>query len=113
MSPSPEFQTLFVYVTHPDREEAKQLACLCLEKKLIGCANIFSPVASLYRWEGKICEDEEWVLILKTDERHYSQLEELIAANHPASCPCIMAIPIERGNAPFQQWLEQSLADSA
>ena len=62
---------LFVYVTHPNLKEAKELAKKCLEEKLIACANIFPQGVSLYRWQGKVCEDQEWVLILKTDRKHF------------------------------------------
>lgn len=108
MSPSP---SLFVYVTHPGHEEAVQLARDCLEQRLIACANIFPPVASLYRWEGKICQDREWVLILKTDEHHFSRLAELIQHQHPAENPCIMALPIAAGSAQYEHWLRSCLSE--
>ena len=84
---------LFVYVAHPDFDQAKQLARKCLDQKLIACANIFPQGISLYQWEGKVCEDPEWILILKTDGQHFPQLEEFIKQHHPYDCPCIMAIP--------------------
>ena len=107
MSPSPN---LFVYVTHPHVDGAKQLARQCLEAKLIACANIFPPMTSLYWWEGKICEDQEWALIFKTDELHYARLEKLIQRLHPADCPCIMAIAISQGSEQFKHWLRSSLS---
>ena len=102
-------EVLLVYVTHPDHEQALQLARLCLEQKLIACANISSPVDSLYRWEGEICRDREWVLILKTEQRYYQALEQFIVQHHPADCPCVLAIPVDRGHGPYLQWLGESL----
>ena len=106
MSPSP---SLLVYITHPNLEQARELAHQCLEAKLIACANILPPANSLYRWQGKICEDREWVLIFKTDQQHFSALEQLIKRHHPYDCPCILGLAVEQGSTQYQNWLRDCL----
>lgn len=98
-----------VYVTHPDEKGAQSLARLCLEKKLIACANIQAPVTSLYRWKGEVCQEREWVLILKTSTSHYLELEKFIQSVHPSECPCILSLSTTHILSPFRDWLESNL----
>jgi len=88
---------IFVYVTHPEKDGAQSLAKLLLENKLIACANIFS-VQSFYWWEGKIENDDEYVLILKTQEEKFDKISEFIKKNHPYTVPCIVKIAGQANN---------------
>ena len=81
-----------VYVTNPSREKAEEIAGHLLEKKLIACANIF-PVHSMYFWDGKLEKGDESVMIAKTTEDKYKEVEEEIKKVHPYSVPCIIKIP--------------------
>ncbi|MCY4644904.1 MAG: divalent-cation tolerance protein CutA [Bacteriovoracales bacterium] len=117
MSPSPSPHTegspndlLLVYLTHPGESKARKLARILLEKKLIACANIFPQGTSLYTWEGKICEEREWVSILKTDRARFPKLQELIKSLHPYDCPCILALPIAKAYGPYGDWLRSCLS---
>ena len=104
MSPSPNL--IFVYVPCPNLQQAKELARSCLEKKLIACANISGPGTSLYRWEGKIEESDEVIMMAKTDEGHWPLLEKFIDEHHPYETPCIAAIPCSRVNLKYQEYLQ-------
>ncbi len=95
---------VFVYVTNPSREKAREIAHHLLEKRLIACANIF-PIDSLYRWEGKLVDDSEYVLIGKTLESRYAAVVEEIERIHPYSVPCVVKIPAA-ANRKYFEWLK-------
>lgn len=98
---------MMVYCTCPNQEEADRIASKLVESRLAACANIMSPHQSVYRWEGKIEREQEVVVILKTTEDHYSELEQTILSEHSYDCPCIVAWPIERGVDGFLDWIYQ------
>lgn len=96
---------MFVYVTATDAEEAKQIGRQLVAEQLAACANILPGATSIFRWQGKLEEASEAVLILKTTEQ---KLETLIArakALHSYDCPCIEALPVVEGNRDFLEWV--------
>ena len=101
----------FVYVTAGSEEEARRIASAAVQERLAACANMFAGMRSVYRWEGKVAEDDEVVLILKTTGALLDPLMERIRALHSYDCPCIVAWPITAGNPPFLRWIEQETAE--
>jgi periplasmic divalent cation tolerance protein len=99
-------KTKLIYVTTNSREEAERIAETVVTERLAACANIFGGVTSVYRWEDRLCRETEAVLILKTREDRIVRLMERIKDLHSYDCPCIVALPIEQGYAPFLEWLE-------
>lgn len=97
----------FVYVTAGSEEEARRIAAAAVQERLAACANMFTGMRSIYHWQGKVAEDEEVVLILKTRTALLDPLMERIRALHFYDCPCIVAWPITAGNPPFLHWIEQ------
>lgn len=96
---------MFVYVTAADAEEAKQIGRQLVAEQLAACANILPGATSIFRWQGKLEEASEAVLILKTTEQ---KLETLIArakALHSYECACIEALPVVEGNREFLEWV--------
>ncbi len=98
-------QTL-VYVTAASRDEALKIARAAVEERLAACANVFSPITSIYRWEGKIQEEGETSFILKTRADLVPALTERIKSLHSYSCPCVVALPITAGNPDFLAWID-------
>ena len=96
---------LFVYVTTPTHAEAETLARAAVEERLAACANILPAMTSLYRWQGKIEEGREAVLILKTRAALFDALTARLKTLHPAECPCIVALPLVAGEAGFLRWI--------
>jgi len=98
-----------LYVTAPSEEEARRIGEKLIEERLVACVNIF-PIRSIYRWEGKTCREEEFALILKTNEevvdRAIARLKEL----HPYKVPCILKLPVAGGLEEFVRWIEESTA---
>jgi periplasmic divalent cation tolerance protein len=102
---------VILYVPCPNKESAAQIAQTLLEEKLIGCANIFNGMESLYWWDGKIDRASEVVLILKTIPRPGSQeiLTKRIEELHPYDIPCVMTLPVLGINESYKNWLEESM----
>ena len=98
-----------VYITNPSREKAEELARHLLEKRLIGCANIF-PIGSIYRWKGKLTEEKEFVLLAKTTEKNFNKVKGEVENIHPYDVPCIMRIPAEV-NEKYLKWLEGEIKE--
>ena len=95
---------VLVYITNPSEEKAKEIARKLLEKRLIACGNIF-PINSLYWWEGKIADEEEWVLICKTTEERFEAVKAQVEDIHPYDVPCILKIPAN-ANTKYFEWLK-------
>lgn len=97
---------VMVYVTATNRDEALVLARTAVEEKLAACANILGEMTSVFGWQGKICEDQEITLILKTRSDLVPQLSARIQALHSYDCACVVALPITAGNPDFLNWID-------
>lgn len=95
-----------VYVTAPSWKEAERLAEEAVTGRLAACANIFDNMTSIYRWKNELCRGKEAVLLLKTAPDRLDRLMERIRQLHSDDCPCILALSIEDGSAPFLEWIE-------
>lgn len=97
------------YVTTKDALEAKTIGRALIEKKLAACVNIFPGVLSLYRYEGKMEETEECVLVAKTHKSRKDKLCAVVKALHSYEVPCLLFYPIVSGDEAYLKWMEESL----
>lgn len=100
---------VLVYVTFPDRQSALKVVRHLVKLKLIACANVLDSITSVYEWRGKIVEDAECVVIMKTLRSYSKQLITKIKKIHRYECPCIVEVPIEGGNEQFLEWIDKQL----
>jgi periplasmic divalent cation tolerance protein len=103
-------RSLVVLVTAPSPEKAAAMARVIVEEKLAACVNLVAPIRSIYRWEGKVCDEPEALMVIKTREGLFERLRERIVALHDYECPEILALPIERGHEPYLRWIGASTA---
>lgn len=94
-----------IYVTCKDREEASVICRYLLKENLIACGNIIDGATSIYQWQGKICEDQEAILFLKTTQNKSKEAIKLIKKHHSYDVPCICTWNIEGGNDQYLEWL--------
>jgi periplasmic divalent cation tolerance protein len=94
-------------VTCGSEEEATKIANLLVEEHLAACVNIIPPVRSLYRWEGKIWDEREWILIIKTQKKRFEELEKKVKSLHSYSVPEIIGLPVVEGSASYLKWVEE------
>ena len=100
-----EFVVLFV--TCGSEEEALKVARALVEERLAACANVVSPIRSIYRWEGKVWDEKEWLLIIKTQRSRFEELEKRVRSLHSYTTPEIIALPIVEGSSPYLRWIEE------
>lgn len=103
----------WLYVTAPDRDVALALARDVVDARLAACGNVLDGVRSVYRWEGRVHEDPECVLVLKTTAAQVEALTARLVARHPYECPCVVVLPILGGHAPFLAWIAAQVAPDA
>lgn len=101
-------QPLVIFCTCPDQKTADNITNLLLEKRLAACVNKVATTAH-FIWQGSVDEANEILLVIKSSEVHFAELEKEIVAQHPYSVPEIIALPIVKGNQEYLQWMQQSL----
>lgn len=106
-----ESQHIVVYVTAGSKEEADKLSRGLVEEKLAFCVNALSGIKSTYYWEGKLCEDEEILLIIKTRSSKFDALETWVRKNHSYDVPEVIALPIVKGSSPYLKSIDDWVAE--
>jgi periplasmic divalent cation tolerance protein len=100
---------IVVFVTAPNRTEAKKIARRLVGRRLAACVNITEPVQSIYRWKGKVEEQKEFLLIIKTTRDLFKKLESEILKNHSYTTPEIICLPIIDGTPNYLAWIAKSV----
>ncbi len=106
-APAPE--ALVVLVTTPTVEKAAEIARTLVEEKLAACGNVVPGIRSIYRWEGKLCDEAEALLVLKVPAKRFPELRDRIVALHPYEVPEVIALRIEAGSEKYVDWIVQSM----
>jgi periplasmic divalent cation tolerance protein len=100
-------EPIVVLVTCGSEEEALKIAKALVEEHLAACANLIFPIRSIYRWEGEIRDEKEWLLIVKTQKQRFEVLEKKVKSLHSYSVPEIISLPIAEGSLSYLNWLEE------
>ena len=98
-----------VIMTTSNKEEAEKIVRSLLKEKLIACANIVGPVSSLFWWQEKIDEENEFLVFMKSHKSLFKKLSEKVTEIHSYDVPEIIAFPIIEGSPPYLDWLKTSL----
>jgi periplasmic divalent cation tolerance protein len=98
-----------VLVSVGSDDDARLLARTLVERKLVACAQIV-PIQSYYEWQGKVEDDSEYLVLLKSRHEAYAELEAAIQAIHSYDVPEILALPIIAGHQPYLDWLNGIVA---
>jgi len=99
---------IVVFVTCGSEEEALKIANALVESRLAACANLVAPIRSIYRWEGKIWDEKEWLLIIKTEKQRFEELEKRVKSLHSYSVPEIISLPIVEGSSAYLDWIREN-----
>ncbi len=94
--------------TCPDDQTSTVIADKLVEEGLAACVNILPGIMSVFQWQGKIEHDDEYLLVIKTREGRYQELEIMIQQLHPYELPEVIAVSIERGLTGYLEWIDQS-----
>jgi len=98
-----------VLTTTASHEEAQKIARGLVERRLAACVNIVPKVQSIYRWQEKVEESEEWLLVIKTTQEAFERLRDAIVELHSYDVPEIICLVIEDGSRAYLQWIGDSV----
>ena len=96
---------LLVLTTLPDPDAAEAMAHSLVDRQLAACVSILPPCRSVYRWKGSVETADEILLLIKTTEARYADLEAAVRAQHPYEVPEIIALPVVQGLPDYLAWL--------
>jgi len=85
------------------------LARRLLEARLAACVNVLTQIRSFYRWQGKIEESVEWLLIIKTSRDLFEKVRTVLESAHSYELPEVLALPIVEGSPNYLAWLDREL----
>jgi periplasmic divalent cation tolerance protein len=95
-----------VLVTASSQTEAEAIAQALLQAQLAACVSLI-PIRSIYTWNGEVHHEAEYQLLIKTDLRLFSQLENKVRELHSYQVPEIVAVPIVA--SPYLSWISQQV----
>ncbi len=103
---------ILVLSTAGSEEEAKKIANALVERRLAACVNIIPRVISVYRWQGKIEEAGEYLLLIKTSAGNFAGARDAITELHSYDVPECVAISIAEGSKAYLDWMVESVTIS-
>jgi periplasmic divalent cation tolerance protein len=98
---------LIVLITASTEEEAARIGHTVVGERLAACVNIIRPLRSIYRWQGRIEDEQEVLLLVKTRGDLFERLKNRVSVLHSYAVPEIIALPLAAGNGPYLNWLKQ------
>ena len=98
-----------VLSTAGSEEEARKIARHLVHHQLAACVNIIPQVGSIYRWQGKVEESREWLLLIKSTAENFSKVSDAISELHSYDLPECVALSIENGSAAYLEWIGNSV----
>jgi periplasmic divalent cation tolerance protein len=100
-------------VTAASRRECRKIARHLVEAKLAACVNITQPIESIYRWEGRIADEKEFLMLIKSTRELFPEIELEISRLHSYHTPEIICLPIVAGSRNYLQWVSDSVKPAA
>lgn len=91
--------------TIDSEKEAKKIARALVEARLAACVNIVPKVTSIYEWKEEICEEEELLLVIKTQQKRLEELKAMLEELHPYEVPELIVLPVSDGLTDYLTWL--------
>ncbi len=97
-----------IFCTCPDESSANTIAGQLVKKQLAACVNIIANISSVFRWENQIEKTSEYLLLIKSTEENYADIEAFIQSQHPYKTPEIIALPILKASKDYLEWLSNA-----
>ncbi|HJQ65207.1 MAG TPA: divalent-cation tolerance protein CutA [Gemmatimonadales bacterium] len=102
-------QALVVLTTLGTEADARALVTALVEQRLIACGTVLPAARSIYRWEGKVTEAVEVVVLLKTNAARWDALRSSVERLHPYEVPELLAFPVSHGLERYMSWLSNEV----
>ena len=101
------------FISFPTVAEAKKVAQALVEERLAACVHVLSGISAIYRWKGKIEEDPQTLLVVKTTRAVWPALQERVKALHSDEVPELIALPIVEGLPAYLAWMDEVVEGDA
>ena len=98
---------IVILTTVPDEDTGQKIARAILSERLAACVTMTSTSQSLYWWQGKISQEQEHMLFIKSQNKLYPHLEKMILELHPYEVPEVIALPAVRGFSQYLDWIAE------
>lgn len=98
-------EAVIAFSTIDSEEEAKKIARVLVETKLAACVNIVPKLTSIYKWKEKLCEEEEFLLLIKTSQARLEELKAVLKKLHPYEVPELIVLPLIDGLPRYLDWV--------
>jgi uncharacterized protein involved in tolerance to divalent cations len=102
-------EKLVVLMTASSAEEAERIAHALLAEMLAACVNVIPAVTSVYRWEGQVQSDQEWLLVAKSRRDVLDDLVRRVQALHSYDVPEVIALPLVGGSDAYLRWIDREV----
>ncbi len=106
-------EKIVVLSTCGSEEEAVRIAKRLVNDRLAACVNLVPGIRSFYRWEGKVEDSHEWLLIVKTSRDRFDALHMVLETAHSYELPEVLALPIVDGSPNYLEWMTAELQPEA
>ena len=103
----PHSDAVVVLTTVSSDDEAVQLVKALLDRRLIACGTLLPGARSLYRWQGKVADEKETMLLLKTRSARIEALREAFGELHPYKVPELLALAVDGGMEKYLEWINE------
>jgi len=100
---------IIILCTINELEKAREISKILVEEKLAACVNILPNLTSIYSWEGQIVEDKEYLMLIKTEQKHFDKVKERIIKLHPYEVCEVISLKIDDGSKPYLDWITKSV----
>lgn len=100
-------ESIVVFITASSEDEAANIARALVEGRLAACVNIVRNVRSIYSWQGKVEDEPEILMIVKTQKKFFNSLSKKVRELHSYTVPEIIAAPIVEGSEDYLKWLKE------
>ena len=96
-----------VFITAPNEKEASSISQTIVGERLAACVNIIPSVRSIYRWQGRVEDEQEVLMIVKTKKSLFERLQQRVKELHSYEVPEIIGLPLAEGSKEYLDWLGQ------
>jgi len=102
-------EKIVVLSTCGSEEEAVRIAKQLVDAHLAACVNLIPRIRSFYRWQGKVEDSSEWMLVVKTSRARFEALRTVLEAAHSYELPEVLALPVVDGSPNYLEWMDAEL----
>lgn len=102
-------EMLIVFTTFANEADAARVVKALVEDRLIACGNLLPGARSLYRWEGRVADEREVLVIMKSRKQDWAALMARLHELHPYDTPECLAVRVAAGAPKYMAWLEAAL----